>query len=81
MQPVRAVPAYRRIADGLMQQVQSGKLNSGDPVPSERDLASNFGVSLMTARHALQVLTTEGVLNRKPNVGTFVAPPGSTSTA
>ena len=73
--PVKAVPAYRRIADGLVHQVQSGKLHPGDPVPSERDLAVQFNVSLMTARHALQALTAEGVLSRRPNVGTFVAPP------
>ena len=68
-------PAYRKIADRLTQSIQSGELRPGDAVPSERELAANFDVSLMTARHALQELTSEGLLIRRPNVGTFVAPP------
>lgn len=68
-------PAYRKIADRLAHSIQSGQLRTGDAVPSERELAANFDVSLMTARHALQELTSEGLLIRRPNVGTFVAPP------
>jgi len=67
-------PAYRWIAGELTQRIQSGRLRPGDAVPSERQLAAEFGVSLMTARHALQELTAEGALLRRPNVGTFVAP-------
>ncbi len=70
----KPVPAYRRIAGQLTRRIQSGRLHQGDAVPSERDLAVEFGVSLMTARHALQELTAEGILVRRPNVGTFVAP-------
>jgi GntR family transcriptional regulator len=68
------VPAYRQIADSLTESIQTEKLRPGDAVPSERELAASFKVSLMTARHALQELTTEGLLSRRPNVGTFVAP-------
>lgn len=70
-----SLPAYRRIAESIENDIQAGRLKSGDPVPSERELASEFEVSLMTARHALQQLSVEGVLRRVPNVGSFVAPP------
>jgi GntR family transcriptional regulator len=70
----KQVPAYRQIADSLTESIKTEKLRPGDAVPSERELAASFKVSLMTARHALQELTTEGLLSRRPNVGTFVAP-------
>jgi GntR family transcriptional regulator len=59
----------------LTRRIHAGKLRQGDAVPSERELAAEFSVSLMTARHALQQMTTDGLLSRRPNVGTFVAPP------
>lgn len=70
-----SLPAYRQIADKLIRSIESGKLKPGDPVPSEREIATEFAVSLMTARHALQQLSLEGLVNRRPRVGTFVALP------
>jgi GntR family transcriptional regulator len=70
----KQVPAYRNICELLLRRIKTGELRHGDAVSSERDLAAEFGVSLMTARHALQVLTAEGILIRRPNVGTYVAP-------
>ena len=69
------LPAYKRIADFLLKNIQSGRLGLGDAVPSERDLATEHKVSLMTARQALQQLAAEGIVSRLPNVGSFVAPP------
>lgn len=74
MSVAKAIPAYRRIAGALTRRIEAGKLREGDVVPSERELAAEFGVSLMTARHALEELTAEGKLSRRPRVGTFVAP-------
>lgn len=68
-------PAYRRIMNDVLAQVRGGKLHSGDPVPSERELARRFSVSIMTARHALKELEVQGVVVRRDRVGTFVAPP------
>lgn len=45
----------------------------GAPTPSERDLVGRFGVARMTVRQALDALVTEGVLERFPGRGTFVA--------
>jgi len=70
----RAAPAYRRIAGELTRLIEAGDLREGEAVPSERELAGEFGVSLMTARHALEEMTAAGLLSRRPRVGTFVAP-------
>ena len=45
------------------------------PIPSERDLATHHGVARMTVRQAMDALVTEGLLERIPGRGTFVARP------
>ncbi len=52
----------------------------GTPAPSERDLVDRFGVARMTVRQALDALVGEGVLERQPGRGTFVAGPRRTPT-
>lgn len=47
----------------------------GTAAPSERDLVDRFGVARMTVRQALDALVGEGVLERHPGRGTFVAGP------
>ena len=47
----------------------------GTAAPSERDLVERFGVARMTVRQALDALVAEGVLERFPGRGTFVAIP------
>lgn len=69
------LPAYQRIQSVIRKRIDSGQLQPGDPVPSERDLAKMHHVSLMTARHALAFLEREGIVERRRGVGTFVAPP------
>lgn len=70
-----ALRAYQKIQAAILQQIKSGELRHGDAVPSERELARMHNVSLMTARHALSGLETAGQVQRRPGVGTFVAPP------
>ena len=50
-------------------------LEPGAPAPSERELVQRFGVARMTVRHALDSLVTQGLLERIPGRGTFVAKP------
>lgn len=47
----------------------------GSPMPSERQLADDTGVSRMTARRAIDDLVREGLLTREVGRGTFVARP------
>ncbi len=48
------------------------ELSIGDPIPSERALATRFGVARMTVRQAVDRLVVEGRLKRMRPVGTFV---------
>lgn len=70
-----AVPAYKRIQESILKRIESGQLKPFEPVESERVLAAIHSVSPMTARHALAQLAREGVIERRPRAGSFVAPP------
>lgn len=63
---------YRKIEQWLRARVLYGR--EGDPLPSESELASQFGVSRMTARQAIQNLAVEGLVRRRRGSGTFIAP-------
>src|SRR5439155_6924806 len=69
------VPAYQRIQGAIRERIDAGELKPGDAVTSERELAKVHRVSLMTARHALAGLESEGMVERRRGAGTFVAPP------
>jgi GntR family transcriptional regulator len=47
----------------------------GTRIPTEKELSAKFGVSAMTVRRALQILTESGRLRGVPGSGTFVARP------
>ncbi|WP_394329438.1 histidine utilization repressor [Rhodoferax koreense] len=68
-----AVPAFQRIKDHVLQQIQSGKWQEGEAIPSEAALALQFDVSRMTVNRALRELTAEQTLVRVQGSGTFVA--------
>jgi DNA-binding transcriptional regulator YhcF (GntR family) len=66
--------AYQRIAGRLRKAILDGRLAPGGKVVSERALAAQQGVSLMTARRALVELEKMGLVTRRVGAGTFVAP-------
>lgn len=66
---------YHRIKQYLLSQIESGDLKVGDRIPAEEQLAEQFAVSRMTARHAVLELVNEGRLYRRQGTGTFVTEP------
>lgn len=66
-------PLYVQIADGLLDQIESGQLSPGDKLPSERELSMALGVNRMTLRQALGLLESQGLIVRRQGQGTFVA--------
>lgn len=75
------IPLYYQLAEHLKEQIQAGELVVGDQLAPERELAQQVGVSRMTARQAVAYLVTEGLIEVKPGVGTFVAQPKLTHNA
>ena len=57
-------PAYRQIAKLIEQRIVGGVLRAGDALPSESDLARQFGVNRSTVREAIRELESLGLLGR-----------------
>ena len=66
-------PKYLRIHGALRDRITSGQWPPGIPLPAQRDLAGEFGVSIMTLRQALQLLADDGLIDTRHGSGTFVA--------
>jgi len=66
-------PKFAAIKEFIFSQIETGRWPEHSRIPSENELASQFNVSRMTARRALQELTKQGVLYRTQGVGSFVA--------
>ena len=71
--PVPHIAPYARIKRHVVAQIEKGTWGVASRVPSENQLAAEFGVSRMTARRALLELMQEGWLVRSQGLGTFVA--------
>ena len=67
------VPTYIKIKEIIQRRIESGELVPGAPLPSERALAEQFGLSRMTVRQALSDLVAAGALYREQGRGTFVS--------
>ena len=67
-----SIPLYHQIRIDLQNMMQANKLNPGDLLPSEIDLAHSYHVSRETVRQAISQLVTDHLLERKPGHGTTV---------
>jgi DNA-binding FadR family transcriptional regulator len=62
--PLDDHPAYRQIANLIEQRIVGRTLRAGDALPSESDLARQFGVNRSTVREAIRELEIQGLLGR-----------------
>jgi GntR family transcriptional regulator len=63
---------HSQLETTLRRMIESGQIGEGSVLPGELDLAAHLGVSRHTVRHALGVLTNEGLLRRERGRGTSV---------
>ena len=66
-------PLYKGVQRALMEQLASGELKPGQLIPSERQLAIEFSVSIGTLRKAIDELVENRILIRQQGKGTYVA--------
>lgn len=71
----RGTPKYEQVRRHLAAAIREGNYRPGEALPSQRDLSASYGVTLMTLRQALRMLSDEGLVVQQPGRGTFVAPP------
>ncbi len=63
---------HRQVFESVLSDIESGKLNEGDRLPSEAELVRQFGASRPTVARALHDLQNMGLLTRKVGSGTYV---------
>ena len=69
---------FRQLADLLREQIETGALGPGDPLPSELRLVQEHRISRTTVRQAIAQLRTEGLVSVERPRGTFVRIPEET---
>ena len=62
---IRIEPAYRKVAAALVERITDRSLAAGDRLPSETELARQFGVNRSTVREAMRELESAGLLGRQ----------------
>jgi GntR family transcriptional regulator len=66
------VPLHEQISGWLRGEIEAGRLPPESQLPSEHVLCDRFGVSRVTVRRALQTLDADGLIYRRPGLGSFV---------
>ena len=66
-------PVYLRLRDAIAAMILEGKVRDGDPLPSVRSLAADFGANPLTVAKAYQTFQEEGLVTVRRGVGMFVA--------
>jgi DNA-binding GntR family transcriptional regulator len=67
-----STPRYAQLAQALSRQIQEGHHAVGTLLPTEEGLCAQYGVSRVTVRGALRELERQGLISRRPRVGTRV---------
>jgi DNA-binding FadR family transcriptional regulator len=73
MTPLRPRQRYEQVADRIAADIAAGRLQPGERLPSERDLARRLEVGRASVREAIAALQVAGLVETRPGSGSFVA--------
>lgn len=71
-EPIKPKTKHEKLREWIIARIDDGTYNAGDRLVSENQLCSMFGVSRHTVRHALDMLESEGILDRRRGSGTYI---------
>lgn len=66
------VPLYQQITEMILQDIAGGKFAEDNRLPTEEDMSTQYGVSRITVRRAINDLVEQGQVVKKQGKGTFV---------
>jgi DNA-binding GntR family transcriptional regulator len=66
------IPVYHQLTLMLRKKIVTGEWAEGTKILKEEALASEYGVSRVTIRQAMDTLEKEGLISRQKHIGTFV---------
>lgn len=72
LEKVKPRRVYEDVLEQITKLIARGKINPGDRLMGEREMANALGVSRTTLREALRTLEHLGLVEIKPGGGTFV---------
>jgi DNA-binding FadR family transcriptional regulator len=75
-QRLQRQPAYKAVSGAMERRIVSGELRPGTPLPTEQQLATQFGVNRSTVREAIRQLEQEGLVERHGGKRLYVVLPG-----
>jgi GntR family transcriptional regulator, arabinose operon transcriptional repressor len=70
--PNDTTPRHQQVYNRLLEQIQAGRWQVGEKIPSELELAADLGVAKLTIHRAVQTLAREGWVSRRVGRGTYV---------
>lgn len=79
--PATFIPLYYQLTSLLEEKMDSNEYPPGSRLPTEVELAAEYGISVITARGAMKILRDKGRVERFPGRGTFVLDRGSIRAA
>jgi GntR family transcriptional regulator, transcriptional repressor for pyruvate dehydrogenase complex len=72
-QPIARQKTYELVEERLLDLITAGRLEPGDGIPSERELAQLYGVGRSSIREALRMLESKGVIRSSGSASFTVA--------
>lgn len=72
MKPIKHNKISNQVFDQILKEIITGKLKSGEKLPSENELSKLLGVSRVSIREALKRLAVLGMVETRQGEGTFV---------
>ncbi len=72
---------YKTTYEDLRSRIESGEFELGDRLPAESELLAHYEISAITLRRALDMLRTDGFVERRPRLGTTVVSTEAVSSA
>lgn len=79
-EPASEPRPYQRVYADLRSRIERGALSHGAQLPSQPALAAEYGVALLTVRHAIELLRRAGYVSVEHGRGTFVTDPRGADT-
>ena len=67
-------PIYRQLRDRVVASILDGVLKEGDPLPSVRNVATEYRINPITVLKSYQQLVVEGLVETKRGRGMFIKP-------
>ena len=71
----KKLPQYAVIREIIREEITTGKYPVFSPIPSEKELADRFEVSVLTSRRAVSELESDGLVVKSQGKKTRVCPP------